>query len=119
MVAVGFDTLKFVHRLKEAGIPEQQAEAFTYAFQEAGADAEIATKRDIEQLDARLDAKMERFEARMERLDAKIDRVDAKIDTKIEEVRRDLREMELRLIIKLGAMLAVAIGVVAALNKVL
>jgi len=37
----------------------------------------------------------------------------------IDDVRRDLRELEQRLIIKLGAMLTVAIGIVAALVKLL
>lgn len=35
----------------------------------------------------------------------------------IEDVRRDMREMEQRLIIKLGALIALAIGIVAALVK--
>jgi hypothetical protein len=37
----------------------------------------------------------------------------------IEDLRRDMREMEQRLIIKLGAMMVVAIGIVAALVKLL
>ncbi len=37
----------------------------------------------------------------------------------IEDVRRDMREMEQRLIIKLGALIALAIGIVAALVKLL
>ena len=37
----------------------------------------------------------------------------------IDDVRRDIREMEQRLIIKLGAMIAFAIGVVAILVKLL
>ncbi|MEI8208650.1 MAG: hypothetical protein D0528_09450 [Methylococcales bacterium] len=37
----------------------------------------------------------------------------------IEDVRRDMREMEQRLIIKLGPLIALAIGIVAALVKLL
>ena len=37
----------------------------------------------------------------------------------IEDVRRDMREMEQRLIIKLGALIALSIGIVAALVKLL
>jgi len=40
MTAITLDTLKFVHRLKEAGIPEQQADA----FKEAHGDTELVTK---------------------------------------------------------------------------
>lgn len=42
-----FDTLKFVNRLKAAGVPEAQAEAFSDAFKEAQGEAELATKADI------------------------------------------------------------------------
>nr|VFJ42892.1 MAG: Protein of unknown function (DUF1640) [Candidatus Kentron sp. DK]VFJ58308.1 MAG: Protein of unknown function (DUF1640) [Candidatus Kentron sp. DK] len=44
MTAITFDTLKFVHRLKEAGIPEQQAEAISDALKEAHGDTEPVTK---------------------------------------------------------------------------
>lgn len=37
----------------------------------------------------------------------------------IEDVRRDMRELEQHLIIKLGALIALAIGIVAALVKLL
>ncbi len=47
--------------------------------------------------------------------------VDEKLATKddIRELKRDLKELELRLVIKLGAMFAVAITIVAALVKLL
>jgi hypothetical protein len=50
MTAVTFDTLKFVRRLKEAGVPEAQAEAEAEALAEAlGSSAvNLATKADIE-----------------------------------------------------------------------
>nr|VFJ64917.1 MAG: Protein of unknown function (DUF1640) [Candidatus Kentron sp. FW] len=44
MAAITFDTLRFVHRLKEAGIPEQQAEAISDAFKEAHGSTELVTK---------------------------------------------------------------------------
>jgi hypothetical protein len=50
MATLIFDTLKFVHRLRDAGIPENQAEA----FKEASGEAEIATKRDIERVEGQL-----------------------------------------------------------------
>jgi hypothetical protein len=69
-----FDTHKFVRRLKEAGLPEMQAEAIADAFRDAQGEAELATKT-------------------------------------------DLRELEYRLTIKLGSLIALAIGIVAALVK--
>jgi hypothetical protein len=54
MTAIAFDTLKFVHRLREAGFPEMQAEAVAEAFKDASGEAELATKRDIERLENKL-----------------------------------------------------------------
>lgn len=76
MPSITFDTHKFIRRLREAGISEEQAEAIAEAFREANLEAEIAKKT-------------------------------------------DLRELEYRLIIKLGTMIVVAIGVVATLVKLL
>jgi hypothetical protein len=90
MATITFDTLKFVRTLKSAGVPESQAEAFSEAFKETQGEAELATQQDIR--DVRRD---------------------------IEDVRRDMREMEQRLIIKMGALIAFAIGIVAALVKLL
>jgi hypothetical protein len=83
MTAITFDTLKFVERLKDSGIPEAQAKAIAEAFREAQGEAELATKHDIELL------------------------------------RCDLKELEQRMTIKLGAMLVVAVSIVAALVKLL
>ena len=44
---------------------------------------------------------------------------DNELHRDIEDVRRDMREMEQRLIIKLGPLIALAIGIVAALVKLL
>ncbi len=51
MTAITFDTLKFVHRLRESGIPETQAEAIAEAFKDASGGAELATKADITRLE--------------------------------------------------------------------
>ncbi|MEO5374540.1 MAG: CCDC90 family protein [Alphaproteobacteria bacterium] len=52
MAAITFDTLKFVHRLRDAGIAEPQAEAIAEAFKDASGDAELATRSDIARLEA-------------------------------------------------------------------
>ena len=87
MTTITFDTHKFIRTLKDAGVPENQAEAFSEAFKEAQGEAELATKRDIDDLRRDLDAR--------------------------------LIQMEQRLIIKQGALMAFAIGIVAVLVKLL
>jgi hypothetical protein len=75
-------------------VPATQAEAFADAFRDAQGEADFATKADIAAVRADL--------RELERL-----------------MKADLRETELRLTIKLGALMAVATGLVAALVKLL
>ena len=54
MSAVTFDTLKFTRRLKDAGVPERQAEAEAEAIKEAFGEAletQLATKTDVHRLE--------------------------------------------------------------------
>ena len=104
MSALAFDTYAAVKKLKEAGFTEQQAEAQTALLTDVIA-GELATKHDIETV----------------KLD--IENVRAKLKRDIEALRadmkHDMKELELRLTIKLGAMLALAVGAVATLVKLL
>jgi uncharacterized protein Yka (UPF0111/DUF47 family) len=100
MSALAFDTLKFAKRLKEAGFTEQQAEALAHAGAEL-IGQNLATKQDI--ADLKRDIK--------------------ELEVKIEQIRsdlaRDLKDLEYRMTIKLGTMMVVAVGAMAALTRVL
>lgn len=52
VMAITFDTLKFVKKLTEAGIPQKQAEAQAEAFKEAHEENidSLATKQDLTEL---------------------------------------------------------------------
>lgn len=90
ITTIVFDTHAFVKELAEAGMPEKQAEVLARS-QATLINETLATKQDLKELEARL--------------------------------RRDMQELELRLkhdlTIRLGSMMVVAIGVVAALVKLL
>jgi predicted phage-related endonuclease len=90
MATIVFDTHAFVKELAEAGMPEKQAEVLARS-QATLINETLATKQDLKELEDRL--------------------------------RRDMKELELRLkhdlTIRLGSMMVVAIGVVAALMKLL
>ncbi len=90
MTAIVFDTHAFVKELTQAGMSEEQAEVLARS-QAALIDEKLATKQDLKELEARLT--------------------------------RDMKELELRLkhdlTLRLGSMMVVAIGVVAALVKLL
>lgn len=59
MTAIAFDTLKYAKRLKEAGFTETQAEVLAAAQAELIED-NLATKRDLKELEHRLAAKLYR-----------------------------------------------------------
>ena len=90
MATMTFDTHAFVKELTQAGMPEEQAEVLARS-QAMLIDEKLATKQDLKELEMRLT--------------------------------RDMQEMELRLkhdlTVRLGSMMVVAIGVVAALVKLL
>jgi hypothetical protein len=54
MATITFDTLKFVEKLKAAGVSDLQAKAESEALQEALGTAEMATKHDIERVESQL-----------------------------------------------------------------
>ncbi len=65
MTTVTFDTHKFIRRLEAAGFESRQAEAVVGAFSEAQQKAEVATRLDIERLEAKLDARFERVDGEL------------------------------------------------------
>ena len=70
MATIAFGAHKFVRRLQEAGLEEKQAEAISEALQGSlRVKRELATKRDIE-----------RLEARFEKLETKLGVMDGSTD---------------------------------------
>ena len=66
---------------------------------------DVATRRDLQVLEARLDAKLESLEARIDTLDA---RIDAKLETRLGEFRSELlRTFGTWLFVSQAAVLAV------------
>ena len=129
MSALAFDTYAAVKKLQQAGFTEQQAEAQTTLLLDVIA-GEVATKRDIETV--KLDIENVRAELKRDietlRTELKHDIETLRAETKhdiaelkhdIAELKRDMKEQEMRLAIKLGAMLVIAISVVATLVKLL
>lgn len=65
MAAIAFDTLKFVRRLRDAGFEEKQAESLADAFKEASSEADLASKRDLKDLELRLEARIDKLDTRL------------------------------------------------------
>ncbi|MDE0155239.1 MAG: hypothetical protein OXS28_06540 [Gammaproteobacteria bacterium] len=112
MAAIMFDTHAFVKELTGAGMPEAQAEVLA-RNQAALIDEKLATKEDLKKLELATKEDLKKLE-----LATKKDLKDLEVTLK-----RDLNELELRLMYKLtlrfGSMMVVAIGVMAALVKLL
>ena len=86
MGSLAFDSLKFARRLKEAGVPENQAEAQAEVMAETfGFYVDNLVTRDY--LDARLDARFAeqgtRIEARFAQQDLYIEQRLSRIDAKL------------------------------------
>jgi hypothetical protein len=104
MNALVFDTLKLSKRLEDAGFTTAQAQGAAAALADTFA-ADLATKRDIQDLDLRMDGRLKTLEAELR--------------AEIKAVRTDLRDLEHRMTIRLGGMLAAAIVLVGAMVKLL
>ena len=115
MGAIAFDTLKFAKRLKEGGFTEPQAEALAAAEAEF-IEENLATKRDV----AELKRDMKELEVTLRR-DMKELEVTLRRDIEAlrVELKRDMKDLEYRMTIKLGTLLAVAVGAMATLDKLL
>jgi hypothetical protein len=76
MLAVAFDTLKLARKLESAGMQPKQAQdtsaALSETFTEWLSVGNIATREDLQKLEAKLDAKIGGLEVKVGSLDTKI-----------------------------------------------
>ena len=132
-MAIALDTLDYARRLREAGFTEQQAEGQARALAAAMTDA-LATKQDLRELEARLDARFAQVDGRFAQVDARIDSLERHLDTRLVELEKRvevrfnehdarfdgrLADLEHRMTLRLGGMLVAAIGAFSALVKLL
>lgn len=95
-MTVAFDTLKAATRLQdEAGFNEKQARVLVATFAK-GIGENLATKEDVAALRSEMATKED-----------------------MAVLRGAIRELEQRMTIRLGAMLAVAVGIIVTLDKLL
>ena len=140
-----FDTHDFVKRLTSVGMPEAQAEIL--AWGQSRRNEHLADKRDIKVLEARIreiEASIRDIEVKIREIEVKIREIEASIKAlelaitkqeaaiKLMEVNfrrdlqelktsltRDIKEMEHKLTIKLGAFMGIGMTFLAALITLL
>ncbi len=144
MPVLGFDTHAYVKKLRDSGMPEAQAEiqleALVVLLEERTVtreDFEIhkvelrnnfkQLERDIKELEVKLETGLRELDGKVEtglralevKLETGLKELDGKIEREIAGVKRDIKELEMRLLLRLGALLVVAIGAIAILVKLL
>ena len=125
MATFTFDTHRAIQNLKEAGVAEAQAEAVVALVSSVFSD-NVATKADLQQLEKRLEQKLE-YEVRLlrsdmqamdQRTEVRFDAFEQRIDDKFAafEQRTDAKSaaMEQRIILKLVAILIPCFGLLFA-----
>ena len=106
-MAVAFDTLTYARRLREVGVPQEQAEAHAEALAAAVTET-LATKQDLREL-----ATKQYLAATNRDLAAVMQELRELTAT----TKQDMRELELRLTVRLGGMIGVSVAAVAALVR--
>ena len=103
MSALAFDSLKFARRLKEAGVPEQQAEAQAEVMAETfGFYVDNLVTRDY--LDARLDA---RFAEQENRIEKRLSEQEVRVEARFAQQDLYIEQRFSRLDAKLNVMAAI------------
>ncbi|MET7242674.1 hypothetical protein ABZT49_04850 [Methylobacterium sp. EM32] len=131
MTAVAFDTYAMVRRLKASGFSEDQAEAITGALKDGREsdlaslatkadlrESEVALRTDLREAEDRLKADLRESEGRLDvkitDLSHRITDLSHRVDLGLAAGRADMRLLEQRMTVKLGALVAAGIGIMIA-----
>ncbi|MBF0437300.1 MAG: hypothetical protein HQL77_18310 [Magnetococcales bacterium] len=111
--AVAFDSYAYVRKLRDAGLTEQQAaiqaEALVNLIEER-----LATKKDLAEVEAGLKRDIKELDLKIEKVRADLQRDIKELDAKTET---RLKELELRMVIKMGGMILAGIGILFGLMR--
>ncbi|WP_074013701.1 hypothetical protein [Candidatus Sodalis sp. SoCistrobi] len=86
MGQVAFDTLQASEELQTAGLTSEQAKAISLVVRKSHEVADVATKRDLEDVRKEIEARFDKVDARFEKTDAQI-----------ADVRKDIAQIDKRL----------------------
>ena len=113
-MSVAFDTLRAARKLRdEGGFDERQAAILVDTFAE-GMTETLATKADLESTEGSLRAEIEKSEAALRN---DLEKSEAALRGEFKTLRGEMRELEQRMTIRLGAMMMGAVALIVALIK--
>jgi hypothetical protein len=104
---VTFDTLAYAKRLRRAGLSEEQADVHAEALATALGEV-LVTKQDLRDLATKED---------LHRLELATKEEFASVASEFAAVRQEMRALELRITLRVGALFSLGIGALAALIK--
>ena len=106
---LAIDTLKLAEELKKGGFNEEQTATLVDLGRDLSNQAleKVATREDLGDLEERIGSRLEAMEERM----------DLKFDGLRKDVMAEMKLLEQRMIIKLGAMIAVAVGLMVMFER--
>ena len=111
--APAFDTHAYVKKLVAAGVPEAQAEVHAEALVDT-ALAGLATRADLDarfkEFEARMDARFHDIDGRFQEVNGRFRDLETRMETR-------LKDLELRLTLRFGVMLAAAVAILAVVDK--
>lgn len=119
---VTFDTLAYARRLRGAGLSDEQAAVHAEALATALGEVlvtkqdlnELATKDDLHRLEL---ATKEEFASVRREMGSEFASVRQEMRGEFAAVRQDMRAQELRLTLRMGALISIGIGALAAILK--
>lgn len=125
MTIIPFDTLKFVDTLREAGVSDRHAGAICRAVRDAHEAAELVPGRDLRETAVAIRSELQTLgtslasdmQAFRSELKSAMRTLGAELKTNMQAFRSELRAIELRLTIRLGGIVVVALGAFTALSK--
>ncbi|BAE74438.1 hypothetical protein SGGMMB4_02641 [Sodalis glossinidius str. 'morsitans'] len=104
MGQVAFDTQEFVETLEKSGLNKEQAKAISIAVRKSHEVADVATKRDLD--DVRKD------------LSAEIADVRKDMAVGFDKINDKFEKLSMQMMIRLGLMVAAAVSIIAAILKI-
>lgn len=126
-MAVAIDTLAYARRLRDAGFTEEQAEGQASALAAAMTET-LATKQDLRELEARIDARFVAVESRFASVDSRFTQIEMlvaevekrlilQMDAKLAQMDARLAALEHRMTLRLGGITVASVGAMTALLK--
>ncbi|WP_440866960.1 DUF1640 domain-containing protein [Symbiopectobacterium purcellii] len=110
MGQVAFDTQEFVETLENAGLPKDQAKAISLVVRKSHEVADLATKRDLD--DVRKDLSADIAEVKREIADVRKD-----MSAGFDKINDKFEKLGMQMTIRLGLMVAAAVSIIAAILK--